>query len=118
MATALVARLPPAAAAEALRPTTCQQLAMTLPEDQTPFEPGPRPAPSPRGPPPPLDPDDPPRPPEYPNPLRCWHTLWQVPPLPADPRWMRGNFFGMRIPGLPSVRGGAADPSALSRRVI
>jgi len=76
-----------------------------------PFEPGPRPAPSPRGPLPPLDRDDPPHPPEYPNPLRCWHTLWQVPPPRTDTRWMRGNFFGMRIPGLPPVRGGAADPS-------
>lgn len=71
----------------------------------------PLPGPIARGPLPPLDPDDPPHPPEYPTALYCAHLIpWG--PLPAsDPRWMRGNFCGMRVPGLPPVKGGAADPS-------
>jgi hypothetical protein len=78
-----------------------------------PVEPGSRPGPSrpsPRGPLPPLDPDDPPHPPEYPTVLRLTRTLPPPPPV-TERRYMRGNFCGMRIPGLSPVKGGAADPS-------
>lgn len=56
-------------------------------------------------------------PPPGPSNLTCFTdlTIGQPHGVPAAPnlRWFRGDFCGVRVPGLPAVDGGAGDPSTL-----
>src|SRR5262245_53254014 len=70
-------------------------------------------APAAHAPLPPFDPDtfetaDPSTPP-------TWHyvptTLWQTPLPPDDPRWWRGDAWGVTVDNLPYVEGGASGPA-------
>jgi hypothetical protein len=61
----------------------------------------------------PTPPDPPTVPPTDPGGTNTNLTIAQPAGVPASPnlRWFRGNLCGVRVPGLPSVSGGAADPS-------
>jgi len=64
---------------------------------------------TPRTPLPPFDPDT--TDPDTGAPLPVWTTLREQPPAKADVSWWRGDAWGVTIPGLPFVNGGASGPA-------
>jgi hypothetical protein len=58
---------------------------------------------------PPFDPDT--TDPDTGAPLPVWTTLREDPPAGADVTWWRGDAWGITLPGLPYVNGGASGPA-------
>jgi hypothetical protein len=58
---------------------------------------------------PPFDPDT--TDPDTSAPLPVYTTLRAAPPATADVRWWRGDAWGLTVPGLPRVPGGAEGPA-------
>lgn len=57
--------------------------------------------------------DTPPGPPPPPGTCNTNIAIGQPGGIPATLRWFKGNFCGIRVPGLPAVAGGSSDPSVV-----